>query len=250
MRLTYIYHSCLALETDACILLFDFWKDPECVVDRLLEDDRPMYVFSSHFHEDHFNRQIFKWRERRNGITCILSKDILRHRRAAAEEADVWLAKGGRWEDVNVSVTAAGSNDCGVSWIIETGGISVFHAGDLNNWYARFLTDDFKGGLVRSTETGAEVDPLKEEKMFLGELKDIRKLADGFDIVMFPVDGRIGNGYTRGARQFLDMFRTGLFVPMHFSTSGFASAWRMKEYADARGVPFWSISREGESIDI
>ena len=44
---------------------------------------------------------------------------------------------------------------------------------------------------------------------------------------------RIGNGYTRGARQFLDMFRTGLFVPMHFVASGFESAWRMKEFTDA-----------------
>jgi hypothetical protein len=30
----------------------------------------------------------------------------------------------------------------------------------------------------------------------LGELKDIRKVADSFDLVMFPIDGRIGNGFT------------------------------------------------------
>ena len=30
-----------------------------------------------------------------------------------------------------------------------------------------------------------------EEKRFLGELKDIRKITDSFDLVMFPVDGRI-----------------------------------------------------------
>lgn len=47
---------------------------------------------------------------------------------------------------------------------------------------------------------------------------------DSFDIVMFPVDGRIGNGYTRGARQFVDQFHVGLFVPMHFVASGFKSA--------------------------
>lgn len=55
---------------------------------------------------------------------------------------------------------------------------------------------------------------------------------DSFDIVMFPVDGRIGNGYTRGARQFVDQFHVGLFVPMHFVASGFKSAWRMKEFTD------------------
>lgn len=51
---------------------------------------------------------------------------------------------------------------------------------------------------------------------------------------MFPVDGRIGNGYTRGARQFIDTFQVGLLVPMHFVASGFESAWRMKEFTDAK----------------
>ena len=38
-------------------------------------------------------------------------------------------------------------------------------------------------------------------------MKDIRKVADGFDLVMFPVDGRIGNGYTLGGRQFIERFK-------------------------------------------
>lgn len=96
---------------------------------------------------------------------------------------------------------------------------------------------------------GTDVNPEKEEKRFLGELKDIRKITDSFSVAMFPVDGRIGNGYTRGARQFIDMFRVGLLVPMHFVASGFESAWRMKEFADAKNIPFWCIGREGESIE-
>ena len=93
-------------------------------------------------------------------------------------------------------MAATGSNDSGVSWIVETDGRRIFHAGDLNNWYARFLTDDYRGGLVYSAEFGIDVNPEKEEKRFLGELKDIRKITDTFSVAMFPVDGRIGNGYT------------------------------------------------------
>lgn len=244
MKLTYIYHSGFVLETEKCILVFDYWKDPASVMPGVLAKGKPLYVFSSHFHEDHFNRDIFSW-----GGRYILSKDILKHRRASVGEASVWLAKGGRWNDDNIDVIAAGSNDSGVSWIVVTEGKRIFHAGDLNNWYARFLTDDFQGGLVRSTETGRMIDPVAEEKRYLGELKDIGKIADSFDIAMFPVDGRIGNGYTKGARQFIDRFRVGLFVPMHFVTSGFASAWRMKEFTDAKGIPFWSIAREGETLE-
>ena len=150
----------------------------------------------------------------------------------------------------NISVTATGSNDSGVSWVIETDGRYIFHAGDLNNWYARFLTDDYHGGLVYSPDFGININPAKEEKRFWGELKDILKLTDCFDVVMFPIDGRIGNGYTRGARQFLDIFRIGLFVPMHFVASGFESAWRMKEFTDVKSVPFWCIHREGECCDV
>lgn len=91
---------------------------------------------------------------------------------------------------------------------------------------------------------------MREERLFLGELKDIRKIADRFDVAMFPVDGRIGNGYTRGGRQFIERFGVGLFVPMHFVASGFESAWRMKEFTDERGVDFWKIGREGECLDI
>lgn len=82
---------------------------------------------------------------RKANVRYILSKDILKHRRAQKEEADAWLGKGATWEDELLRVTATGSNDSGVSWVIETDGKRIFHAGDLNNWYARFLTDDYYG---------------------------------------------------------------------------------------------------------
>ena len=227
-KLTYIYHSGFVLETETSILVFDYWKDPSGVLEGVLHSDKPLYVFSSHFHEDHFTSTIFEWRKQKPVITYILSKDILRHRRANKDDADIWLAKGGSWSDDKISVKALGSTDSGVSWIVETEGKRIFHAGDLNNWH----------------------DPQADEKRYLGELKDIRKVADGFDVVMFPVDARIGNGYTLGARQFIERFKVGLFVPMHFSTSGFAISWRMKEYTDDKNISFWKITREGETIEL
>lgn len=82
------------------------------------------------------------------------------------------------------------------------------------------------------------------------ELRDIRKITDSFDLVMFPVDGRIGNGYTLGGRQFIDRFKVGMFVPMHFVMSGFESAWRMEPFCKEKDVPFWCIGYEGDSITI
>ena len=251
IRLTYIFHSGFVVETAAGILVFDYWLDlanvlPKCLSRR---GGRHVYVFASHFHKDHFTKDIFGWKQSLGSdVTYILSKDILKHSRADKGEADVWLAKGGTWADENIQVTATGSNDSGVSWIVETGGNRIFHAGDLCNWYARFLADGNKYRQPYSEELGEDIDPVAEEKRFLGELKDIQKIAKGFDLVMFPVDGRIGNGYTLGARQFIERFQVGMFVPMHFVQSGFESAWRMEPFCQEKHVPFWRIACEGDSI--
>ncbi|MCR5361785.1 MAG: MBL fold metallo-hydrolase [Bacteroidales bacterium] len=258
MKLTYIFHSGFALEGEKTILIFDFWHDPANVVAPLLASHKPIYVLSSHFHEDHFNRDIFAWRDTHSDIRYLLSSDIKRHRRATPDEADAWLGKGATWSDGNISVWAMGSNDSGVSWIVECEGRRIFHAGDLNNWYAKFISNpDYHGGKIYSSDFEAFIDPIADEKRYLGELKDIgrclksmplRDFSHDFDLVMIPIDGRIGNGYTLGGRQFIERFSVGLFVPMHF-TSGIESAMRMKEYTDAKKIPFWSIGYEGDTIE-
>ena len=270
--------------------------DPSRVMPSVLKKQKPLYVFSSHFHEDHFTKEIFKWRNLRQDLTYILSKDILRRRKANKEDADVWLAKGGTWRDERIAVWALGCTDSGVSWIVETEGRRIFHAGNLNNWYAKFLPckrpqDDYlpdavPGQKMYSFEMEEVFAPIAHEKQYLDEQKDILKavikrgtselvqmsereqarpkvkVADGFDVVMFPIDGRIGrsssarllptgrkNGYTLGGRLFIERFKVGLFVPMHFTT-GFESTWRFKEFTEEKHIPFWAISRERETVEI
>ncbi len=253
MTLRYIFHSGFMLETEQSILIFDYWMDPANVLESFIDlsGSKHVYVFASHFHEDHFNKEIFKWRQNNpfTDYTYILSKDILKRKRAQKEDADVWMAKGSVWEDENIKVTATGSNDSGVSWIVETEGKTIFHAGDLCNWYARFLADGAPEGEIYSGEFGEYINPTAEEKRFLGELKDIHKITGTFDLIMFPVDGRIGNGYTLGGRQFVERFQVGMFVPMHFVASGFESAWRMEPFCQEKNIPFWCIKKEGDYIE-
>ena len=254
MTLRYIFHSGFLLETERYILIFDYWMDPANVMKPYIDPSgsKHIYVFASHFHEDHFTKEIFEWKKNNpfTDYTYILSKDILKRRRAKKEYADVWMAKGAVWEDENIKVTATGSNDSGVSWIVETDGKTIFHAGDLCNWYARFLADGVPEGEIYSEEFGEYINPVAEEKRFLGELKDIHKITGTFDLVMFPVDGRIGNGYTLGGRQLIERFKVGMFVPMHFVASGFESAWRMEPFCEEKNIPFWCIKKEGESIEL
>ena len=83
-----------------------------------------------------------------------------------------------------------------------------------------------------------------------GFLLETKQCILVFNLVMFPVDGRIGNGYTLGGRQFIERFKVGMFVPMHFVMSGFESAWRMEPFCKEKNVPFWCIEHEGDSITI
>ena len=253
LTLTYIFHSCFVVDTDEAVLIFDYWLDPTKNIHHIFQccKGKSVYVFASHFHEDHFTQDIFKWRTENTDVRFIyiLSKDILKHRRAEKSQADAWLAKGGYWVDSRIKVTATGSNDSGVSWIIDITGVRIFHAGDLCNWYAKFLEGDTPPNLI-CDKMGQTIQPVKEEKRFLGELKEIRKHTNYFDIAMFPIDGRIGNGYTRGARQFIKTFNVKLLVPMHFAAGGCPSTWRMLPFCQNVHTSFWRIQKTGESIAV
>ena len=72
LKITFIYHSGFAVETPDCTLLFDYYRGdiPEFAA------EKPLYVFSSHKHADHFNFQIFDLAEKYKEIHYILSEDI------------------------------------------------------------------------------------------------------------------------------------------------------------------------------
>lgn len=235
MRLTYIYHSGFALETERCVVIIDCWKDPSGAVAGLLEGSKPVYVLASHFHEDHFNPAVLDWGRRRAGVTYVLSKDIMRRRRAP-KDAACWLVKGGRFADGNVDVRAFGSTDSGISLLIGIDGRLVFHAGDLNNW--------------QPAVPGGGGAGERAEAMYLGEIKDLLKVTAAVDVALFPVDARIGAGYLRGPSQFAGRIRTSLFVPMHFTASGEASAAAFAPVAQSLGCRFWLPAGAGSSISV
>jgi hypothetical protein len=233
MKLTYIYHSCFVVEVDSITVIFDYWKDPAIIMPSILKKQGTIYILSSHFHEDHFNPEILSWKGNRRDIKYILSKDILRHKRAGKDDG-LYLAKGHSYKDNNIYVEAYGSTDSGVSWYIELCGKKIFHAGDLNNWL----------WLDESTPE----ESMRYQKMYLGELGDIYKDVKELDLVMFPVDARLGSDYMRGAMQFVDKFKIGLFAPMHFTANPVSYALAFGEYANKNNIRFFSIKKEGDYI--
>ena len=241
MTLDYIYHSGFAIEMEGVTVIIDYYKDSSetehnrgIVHDYLLQRPGKLYVLATHFHPDHFNREILTWKEQRPDIQYIFSKDILKSHRAKAEDA-FYIKKGETYEDDTIRIDAFGSTDIGSSFLLHLQDWSIFHAGDLNNWH------------WKDESTPQEV--AEAEGNYLKELDIIAKETSVMDLVMFPVDPRLGTDFMRGAQQFIDRIKTSVFVPMHFWERP-AEVMAFGPYAESKGCRYIVLSVPGEGTDI
>ena len=240
MKLIFIYHSCFALVGESFIVIIDYYKDSArrplvgVVHDELLKRPGKLYVLSSHSHTDHFNPEVLEWKKMHTDIQNVFSKDILENGEARLNDA-CYFSQGETWADGVLEVEAFGSTDLGISFFLRLDGKLIFHAGDLNNWHWK--------------EESTEEEVREAENAYLAELEILARRTDRVDLVMFPVDPRLGQEYMLGAKQFVDRFRVGMFVPMHFD-EGYARANAFREYAESRGVRFVELTYRGEEFRI
>jgi len=231
MKIKYIHHSGFIVEDNTCAFIIDCCGLTNERAELRESAGKHQYVLASHAHGDHFDRKIMSLHGPK--LKFILSKDI--HLKTLPNKDVHFLAKGDVYRDERVTIRAFGSTDEGISFYIETGGKKIFHAGDLNNWHWN--------------EEETLIEAAKNEKMFLDELEFIAKDVPALDAAMFPVDPRLGKDYTRGAEQFLDKIKTGLFIPMHF-WDNIEAAGAFKAGAEKRGGRFADIRNSGDVFTV
>lgn len=230
-QLTYIYHDCFILETDKAVLLFDYWKDPlaekgDKDYPPLLKElkspvntlsgpvYKPVYIIISHHHKDHFSRRVFLWQKEIPCLQYIISPDVFKSVEYIFKESGTYkgrrptpssvhvLKRGESFGDERLKITAFGSTDIGNSYAVEVDGYRFFHAGDLNAW------------LWADESPSDEIEEAK--KNYIDIVSEIKEKFKSFDLVMFPVDSRLGTQYWWGARYFVSEILSSVFVPMHF----------------------------------
>lgn len=135
--------------------------------------------------------------------------------------------------NINVNHSTSAHNLVSSSFMVETDGKKVFHAGDLNNWH------------WEDESTPQEVK--KMEGDFMAVLRDIKAEYPAVDLAMFPVDPRLGTDFARGARQWIQTIKTTYMAPMHFPPAR-EKAMTFGKEAEFRGTKFLYIHREGEEI--
>ena len=135
MVIDYIGHSGFLVETESCLLLFDYYRGKLLPLLDRKPSGKPLSVFASHAHQDHFNPEIFSLRGRGRDVRYLLSFDI-RGNRAVPKDADVLYLEADRSYEIPGlgTVDTFLSTDEGVAFLVRTEDASVFHAGDLNWW--------------------------------------------------------------------------------------------------------------------
>lgn len=198
MKITYIHHSSFSVELEHVTLLFDYYKGklPE------FSRDKPLLVFASHSHADHFDPVIFKLGEEREDVCYILSKDISRRKVPETQLNRVRFVKAGETfitELGDMTVETFKSTDEGVAFWLSGEGKQIYHAGDLNNWW-------WDGE-----------DKAWNHNMAADYSREIGKMAGRHaDIAFVPLDPRQEGKYHLGMDEFMEKVSADAVFPMHF----------------------------------
>ena len=174
MKVTFIQHSSFLAELDHCCLLFDYYEGS--VPKTPLE--KPLYIFASHSHGDHFSSAVFSLAE------------LL--------ENTVFVAPHSTYTIGDLQVATLESTDLGVAFLIECEGRLLYHAGDLNCW----VWD----GAPRYQNDMMEAQYKKELELLSGKK---------IDVAFVPLDPRQETDFDLGMRYFLEAAGASYVFPMH-----------------------------------
>lgn len=200
MGVTYIFHSCFLVETSRFYYLFDYEQGDLPQLDR----EKPIFVLSSHGHDDHYNPEIFP-RLAAAGmkqIRAILSDDIDFD---LPENTEILFVAPESEYDLGPRqhLTTFRSTDLGVAFLIEDDGELFYHAGDLNDW----VWDE------ESEEYNAQMTARYRHQM------DLLSRAVGqraIDVAFVVLDPRQEADYDRGLCCFLEKIPVRQVYPMHY----------------------------------
>ena len=196
MQVTYIDHSGFMVESGSCYYIFDYYKGELPKLDK----DKEVIVFCSHFHQDHFNPQIFQiLKDMGLNYQAVLAKDINKRKYPTGVKITTAYHDESYTLDNGTQVSTLLSTDSGVAFIVKTKDSTIYHAGDLNDWYWEGEPD--ADNRQMTSRYRAEIDKLK---------------GVHFDAAFVPLDPRQEDHYADGMIYFLEKVECEAVFPMHY----------------------------------
>lgn len=230
MKVFYIDHSGFLVETDRCYYLFDYYRKklPQ------LDSKKPIFVFASHRHPDHYNPEVFTLLQEMGmeQVTAVLSKDISRKRYPDPEAyrgnlSVVTVNFNGTYNfSCETELHTFHSTDEGVAFLIICPEGVLYHAGDLNDWVW-------------------EGEPEKDNRQMTGSYRHEIDLISGLlrekgipivDLAFIPLDPRQEKEYDRGMLYFLKKIPVKQVYPMHYWGNSDVIRQFLQEHPEYIGV--------------
>ncbi len=226
LRVRYVFHSGFLLETDKSYYLFDYYRGelPQ------LDADKPIVVFASHGHRDHYNPEVFSLLRAMGmkDVFAVLAEDISEKKYPngvnalkACADAAYELPRGERLETLR-------STDSGVAFVLATDAGAVYHAGDLNDWTWEGEPDDDNRRMRKNYRR--EIDKLKGKRI---------------DVAFVPLDPRQEAHYADGLLYFLSIVDAKRVYPMHYWKKYGVIERFLSEYPQYRDIVQYSEKSSG-----
>ena len=222
LKITYICHSGFLVETKNCYYLFDYYKG------RLpaLDPKKPILVFASHSHPDHYNPEIFPKLASlgMEQVTAVLSKDISKKKYPSGVPVITVIFYQQYELPWETRLETLLSTDQGVAFLIRCPDGVIYHAGDLNDWvwagespgYNRQMTGSYKH----------EIDLLASRL----------QPSTSIDAAFIPLDPRQEKDYARGMLYFLKKIKVKAVYPMHYWERSEIIGQFLQEYPEFKDI--------------
>lgn len=235
-RVVFICHSSFYVETEHVQMLFDYYRGNLPAMD----PQKPLIVFASHRHGDHFSKKIFELAGKAAAIFYVLSDDIGRGRVPAnlkdrtffiGPDAEMQVpAVDGRTADelarddmlYDFDRRIDGAQCCeGVSPSFKRceDGVAVrVRTLPSNDAGVAFIVETeglrfYHAGDLNNWWWDGDEEDQRMAEFYRAQLEKIRGMT--FDAAFIPLDPRI-SGWWMGAEDFLRYADAGLIFPMHF----------------------------------
>lgn len=213
-KVYYIMHSCFIVELTDRYLIFDYFNK-ELIKDMFVfqgslpqfVNEKKLYIFASHSHKDHWWIEVLRWADNRENVHYILSKDIrlgknylLRNGLSPdIKEKITFVSPLKKYQVDDMVIETLRSTDAGVAFFINTCGLNIYHAGDLNWWNVEGRGELY--GEVYGREYKRALKPIINRKLDLG---------------FVVLDSRMGeDGYFLGMDYFIKNIDCTHIFPMH-----------------------------------
>ncbi|MDO5100622.1 MAG: MBL fold metallo-hydrolase [Eubacteriales bacterium] len=195
-KLTFIQHSSFLFESESAYLLFDYVQGAVPA----LTADKPLYIFASHGHHDHFSEAALSVYEQATR-TWILADDIELSDEQRNGRRIYTVSERSQYRIDDIDIMTFHSTDQGVAFLIRLDGRSLFYAGDLNWWH-------WEG------EPEARNEQMKRD--YLAELDRIDKETGGrCDLAFLVLDPRQQSAMGWGLKAFVERIDCKTIIPMH-----------------------------------